>query len=174
MDALPGLGDQSADAIAAVVIVWMTRCFRTEDRCQRRYPTARRRQRSARVQSGDHREECAMAPPCLASHCGSRGIRYRASPKSVRFPTSPLVSGLSGYVKSFGRRQASESRRGTNPRCAGRGLWGFDVLVVPGWAVVTCARLDRMRVARASPGDHDQYPRPLAAIFGDRDRDRRR
>ncbi len=26
-------------------------------------------------------------------------------------------------VKSFGRRQASESRRGTNPRCAGRGLW---------------------------------------------------
>jgi hypothetical protein len=26
-------------------------------------------------------------------------------------------------VKSFGRRQVSESRRGTNPRYAGRGLW---------------------------------------------------
>jgi len=95
-----GLGDQSADAIAAVVIVWMMQCFRTEDRRQRRYPTARRRQRSTRVQSGDHREECAMAPACTASHSGSRGIRYRASPKAVRFSTSPLVSGLSGYGQS--------------------------------------------------------------------------
>src|SRR4051812_11042909 len=36
-----------------------------------------------------------------------------------------LQSGRSAYVKSFGRRQAYESRRGTNPRAAGDGLWGI-------------------------------------------------
>ena len=77
-------------------------------------------------------------------------------------------------MKSFGRRQASESRRGTNPRCAGRGLWGFDVLAVPGWAGVTCAGLDRVRIARAFPGDHGQYRGRLIGRFGDPGRDRRR
>ena len=89
------------------------------------------------------------------------------------FVPSRLARRPSAIVKSFGRRQASESRRGTNPRCAGRGLWGFDVLVVPGWAVATCARLDRMRVARAFPGDPGQYRRRLIGRFGDRGRDRR-
>ena len=50
---------------------------------------------------------------------------------NVRFSSLAAESGQYASVKSFGRRQASESRRGTNPRCAGRGLWRFDVLVVP-------------------------------------------
>ena len=55
----------------------------------------------------------------------------------------PGKSAIPFLVKSFGRRQASESPRGTNPRCAGRGLWGFDVFAVPGRAVVKRAGLHR-------------------------------
>ena len=68
---------------------------------------------------------------------------------NVRFYVPMIQSRPTASVKSFGRRQASESPRGTNPRCAGRGLWGFDVLAVPGWAAVKCAGLQRMRIARA-------------------------
>jgi len=35
-------------------------------------------------------------------------------------------------VKSFGRRQAYESPRGTNPRAAGGALWDFRRLRDPG------------------------------------------
>jgi hypothetical protein len=99
-----------------------------------------------------------------------RGYSRRAKPSSRRyaavvklFRTSALramrtfarQTQLTAFVKSFGRRQASESRRGTNPRSAGRGLWRFDVLVVPGWTVVKCSALDWMRTGSAFPGDHD-------------------
>ena len=36
-----------------------------------------------------------------------------------------LESGHSAFVKSFGRREAYESLRGTNPRAADDGLWVF-------------------------------------------------
>ena len=80
---------------------------------------------------------------------------------NVSFDISLAQTRHSALVKSFGRRQASESRRGTNPRCAGRGLWGFDVLAVPGWAGVKCAGLDRVRIARAFPGDHGRYSKAI-------------
>ncbi len=92
---------------------------------------------------------------------------------SGRFTFASPRSRQSAVVKSFGRRQASESPRGTNPRCAGRGLWGFDVLAVPGWTAVKCAALHRMCIARAFPGDHGRNPRPLVGHFGDRGRDQR-
>jgi len=44
-------------------------------------------------------------------------------------------------VKSFGRRQAYESLRGTNPRCVVRGLWGFEELRVLGVTGVVFTRL---------------------------------
>ena len=36
-----------------------------------------------------------------------------------------LQSGQAAIVKSFGRREAYESLRGTNPRAADNGLWVF-------------------------------------------------
>jgi hypothetical protein len=41
-------------------------------------------------------------------------------PNKVRYSRLIIRSRRSASVKSFGRLQASESRRGTNPRCAGR------------------------------------------------------
>ncbi len=98
---------------------------------------------------------------------GSLASRLRRSAK-VRFSILSPESRHSAYVKSFGRRQASESPRGTNPRCAGRGLWGFDVLAVPRWAAVERTELQRVRIARGWPGDHGQNPRRLIGHFGDR------
>src|SRR3954467_9999310 len=49
-----------------------------------------------------------------------------AGPKRMAaFPRYGLQSGSSAFVKSFGRRQAYESPRGTNPRATGGELWGF-------------------------------------------------
>ena len=40
-----------------------------------------------------------------------------------------IENGRPGFVKSFGRRQASESRRGTNPRAGCGALWVFEDFV---------------------------------------------
>jgi hypothetical protein len=41
-------------------------------------------------------------------------------------------SGHSGFVRSFGRRLAYESLRGTNPRATSDGLWVFRFSTEPG------------------------------------------
>jgi hypothetical protein len=48
---------------------------------------------------------------------------------NVRFDISIAQSRHSALVKSFGRRQASESRRGTNPRAGCGALWVFEDFV---------------------------------------------
>ena len=47
------------------------------------------------------------------------------SSRSVRDRALVPTSGPSPVVKSFGRREAYESLRGTNPRAADNGLWVF-------------------------------------------------
>ena len=51
----------------------------------------------------------------------------RSRPRSGNVSFSPwfLRSSQSASVKSFGRREAYESLRGTNPRAADDGLWVF-------------------------------------------------
>lgn len=49
-------------------------------------------------------------------------------------------SGLSPFLKSFGRREAYESRRRTNPRDAVIGLWGFRLTVVLEWVMSAAGR----------------------------------
>ena len=117
--------------------------------------------------------------PASSAGGGGESPRGREAPRrhaaaTVSFDNSIAQNCRSAIVKSFRRRQASESRRGTNPRCAGSDLGGFDVLAVPGWADVTCAELDRVHIARAFPGDPGQYRRRLIGRFSDCGRDRRR
>ena len=102
---------------------------------------------------------------------GARSFPAPPTNRSISaFAVSASQSRHSAPVKSFGRRQASESPRGTNPRCAGRGLWGFDVLAVPGCAVVKCAGLHRMLGVRTFRSDHGRYRRAVAGHFSDRGR----
>jgi hypothetical protein len=70
------------------------------------------------------------------------------------------------FREEFRMPLASESPRGTNPRCAGRDLWGFGVLAVPGCMAVKCAGLDWMRIARALPIAHEQNSKPLVGRLG--------
>src|SRR5271170_7743979 len=63
---------------------------------------------------------------------GSSRPAARSRLGNGNFRSDRSHSSRSAPVKSFGRREAYESRRGTNPRCAAQGLWGFDVLVVRG------------------------------------------
>src|SRR6476659_10782944 len=47
------------------------------------------------------------------------------------FPLWVAKSSHAAFVKSFGRRQAYESPRGTNPRMAGARLWDFRLRADP-------------------------------------------
>jgi hypothetical protein len=49
---------------------------------------------------------------------------------SAAFDAHSLQSGRSAFVKSFGRWQAYESPRRTNPRALGGELWGFADLAL--------------------------------------------
>jgi hypothetical protein len=60
------------------------------------------------------------------------------------------------------------------PAVCRAGLWGFDVLVVPGRAVVKRAALHRMRIRSAFPGDHDRDPGALVGVFDDGGKDQRK
>ena len=64
----------------------------------------------------------------------------------------------SGTVKSFGRRLAYESPRGTNPRCAVRGLWGFEVLGVLRVSGVVFTRLPRTAAPAVLAADQGTDP----------------
>ena len=78
-----------------------------------------------------------------------------------------LQSGRSDFVKSFGRREAYESPRGTNPPCAARGLWGFEDLAVSWVMGVVFTRLLAIAVLEVLSGDRGADPRPRMGKAGD-------
>lgn len=84
-----------------------------------------------------------------------------------------LQSGQAVHVKSFGRRLAYESPRGTNPRCMARGLWGFEELHVVRVTGVVFARLPRILAAAILPAKQGTAPMPRAGQIGDDVWDRR-
>jgi hypothetical protein len=53
-------------------------------------------------------------------------VRSTSPQSGVRSAAVGSKSRYSASVKSFGRRQAYESRRGTNPRASGDGYGDFD------------------------------------------------
>jgi len=71
--------------------------------------------------------------------------------------TLALESSLTAVLKSFGRREAYESRGGTNPRVAGTvyGEFDFQPIAGMGWRrprpVREAASLQEWRVARPFP-----------------------
>jgi hypothetical protein len=79
----------------------------------------------------------------------------------------------SGIVKSFGRRLAYESARGTNPRCVARCLWGFKELGVPRVTGVVVTRLPRTVAAAVLPAKQGTAPMPRVGQIGDDVWDRR-
>ena len=79
----------------------------------------------------------------------------------------------SASVKSFGRRLAYESPRGTNPRCVVRGLWGFEELCVLRVTGEVFTRLPRTAAPAVLPVDHDAAPVPRLGKVGDAVWDRR-
>jgi hypothetical protein len=70
-------------------------------------------------------------------------------------------------VKSFGRRLAYESPRGTNPRCPVRGLWGFEELAVPGVMGLAFAVLVGIAIPEVWAGSRGTDPRPRAGKVAD-------
>jgi len=71
-----------------------------------------------------------------------------------------LQRGQAAPVKSFGRRLAYESLRRTNPRCAVRGLWGFEDLAVLWVMGVVFTLLLAIVVLEVLSGDRGADPRP--------------
>src|ERR1700722_5381148 len=94
---------------------------------------------------------------------GGGGASTRRSP----FSQNPALSRKSVLVKSFGHRLASESPRGTNPRCVVRGLWGFEELRVLRVACVVVTRLPRTVTPGVLPADQGTPPMPRAGKMAD-------
>jgi len=65
------------------------------------------------------RQMSGMAPEVGRQRSDGRPIAMAA------LALRALQSGQAAFVKSFGRREAYESLRGTNPRAADNGLWVF-------------------------------------------------
>ena len=84
-----------------------------------------------------------------------------------------VVSRMSGSVKSFGRRLAYESPRGTNPRCVARGLWGFEELRVVKVAGEVFIGQPRTATPLVSPADQGPAPMVRGGKVGDNVWDRR-
>ena len=84
-----------------------------------------------------------------------------------------LQSGYSGFVKSFGRRLAYESPRGTNPRCVVRSLWGFEELRVLRVTGVVLPRLPRTADPAVLPPYQGTGATPRLGKVGDDVWDRR-
>src|SRR5580658_9416303 len=82
-------------------------------------------------------------------------------------------SRMSPFVKSFGRRLASESPRGTNPRCVAGGLWGFEELRVVRVTGLVFTRLPRTVAAAVLPAKPATAPMPRVGQIGDDVWDRR-
>ena len=87
----------------------------------------------------------------------------------------PIFFGMTptAAVKSFGRRLAYESPRGTNPRCVARGLWVFEELRVVSVTGVVFTRLPRTVAAAVLPAKQGTAPMPHAGQIGDDVWDRR-
>jgi hypothetical protein len=104
-----------------------------------------------------------------------------SSSRAARAPDSDL-SGTrhrlsrvksSTTVKSFGRRLAYESPRGTNPRCVARGLWGSEELRVVRVTGVVFTRLPRTVATAVLPAKPATAPMPRVGQIGDDVWDRR-
>ena len=65
------------------------------------------------------------ARPCCTGKHVSQLVAIAEGPDRTYSGDDILQSGRSGFVRSFGRREAYESLRGTNPRSADDGLWVF-------------------------------------------------
>ena len=83
------------------------------------------------------------------------------------FRAIPPESCRAGIVKTFGRRLASESPRGTNPRCVVRGLWGFEELAVPGVMGLAFTVLFGIAIPEVLPGDRGTDLRSRAGKVAD-------
>ncbi len=92
---------------------------------------------------------------------------------NVRSGMPTVESRRSPFVKSFGRRLAYESPRGTNPRCVARGLWGFEELAVPGLTGVVFTGLPRTVAPAVFPAKQGTAPLPRVGQIGDGVWDRR-
>jgi hypothetical protein len=100
---------------------------------------------------------------------------------SVRFARSAPQNRRTAPVKSFGRREAYESPRRTNPRAPGSGLWGFRFQVDLVGAVTgrrkgpACCGGAVLSACRAVPREEEVAGRCIAdGDFGEwRIRDRR-
>jgi hypothetical protein len=75
-------------------------------------------------------------------------------------------------VKSFGRRLAYESPRGTNPRCV-LGLWGFEELCVVRVTGVVFTRLPGTAALAVLPADQVTAAMSRVGKVGDNVWDRR-
>jgi hypothetical protein len=91
----------------------------------------------------------------------------------IEIPTSGRDERVRFLVKSFGRRLAYESPRGTNPRCVARCLWGFKELGVPRVTGVVVTRLPRTVAAAVLPAKQGTAPMPRVGQIGDDVWDRR-
>jgi hypothetical protein len=102
-----------------------------------------------------------------------RRLHFDRADLNVRSDLQITRSRQSASVKSFGRRLAYESPRGTNPRCVARGLWGFDELRVVRVTGVVFTRLPRTVAAAVLPADQVTAAMPRVGQIGDDVWDRR-
>jgi len=72
--------------------------------------------------------QSARQPTTWMSGRGQNPPKYLPG-DNVRFAHSTPKCRKAAFVKSFGRREAYESPRGTNPRDPGSCLWGFGFRV---------------------------------------------
>jgi hypothetical protein len=136
--------------------------------------------------SGPHRHRPAIWPcanllpagKVIAPGAGTMPFRGNSRRSCSLTLASALPHRLRGsrqtvFVKSFGRRLAYESPRGTNPRCVARGLWGFDELRVVRVTGVVFTRLPRTVAAAVLPADQVTAAMPRVGQIGDDVWDRR-
>ncbi|CAN5472887.1 hypothetical protein BH10PSE14_BH10PSE14_27630 [soil metagenome] len=90
--------------------------------------------------------------------------QVRANSDVCSSPFVP-VSGLSAHLKSFGRRQAYESRGCPNPRAPVGVLWGFRLWAGPG-ADRRCGYADVHGSRRIAFRDRLRLPKCRPAVFG--------
>ena len=100
-------------------------------------------------------------------------LPLRHAHANVCFSAPIAQSGPSLHVKSFGRRLAYKSPRGTNPRCVARGLWGSEELRVVRVTGVVFTRLPRTVATAVLPAKPATAPMPRVGQIGDDVWDRR-
>jgi hypothetical protein len=104
-----------------------------------------------------------LAPDHIDLPCGGAD---RAGYTKGSFLRSLAEIRHSAIVKSFGRRLAYESPRGTNPRCVARGLWRFEELRVARVTGVVFTWLPRTVAAAVLPAKQDTAAMPRVGQIG--------